>query len=170
MTFKRSRIVAALAGLCNIKLDTATPEQKAQLAALDEATDAELLALAPPAIDPNAPKAITQDQLDAAVATAVEATRTSERARTTALDQAITDVEPLVGTVSGMDSAEAVYRFALDKAQVPDSATLPAAALPSLVALAIKAKAPAAAPLANDEAPATLAGCFPSVGAIRRLG
>lgn len=43
------------------------------------------------------------------------------------MHQALKDVEPLVGEVMGMDSAEAVYKFALDQANVETAGVHPSA-------------------------------------------
>ncbi len=65
-------------------------------------------------------------------------------------------VKPLVGEVLGMDSAEAIYRYALDKVDVPHKG-VDASALPALVGMAVRLnQAPAGAPasMANDSAAA----------------
>lgn len=55
-----------------------------------------------------------------------------------ALDQAKLDVAPIVGTVHGLKTAEAVYRFALDSAKVDHKEVKEAAALRAMVALVPK--------------------------------
>lgn len=72
-------------------------------------------------------------------------------ARVNALHKAREDVKPLVGDVIGMDSAAAVYRFALDKAGV-DTAGVHDSALAVLVDQQVKLSAAPAArkPIALD--------------------
>lgn len=69
--------------------------------------------------------------------------------RVAAMDQAKADVVPLVGEVVGMDSAEAIYRFALDSVGFEKSATekAPLATLKAMVAREAERKA---APMAQD--------------------
>ncbi|MDD9396401.1 hypothetical protein, partial [Staphylococcus aureus] len=69
--------------------------------------------------------------------------------RVAAIDQAKRDVAPLVGEVVGMDSAEAIYRFALDSAGYDKSATekAPIATLKAMVSREVERKD---APLAQD--------------------
>lgn len=69
--------------------------------------------------------------------------------RVAAMDQAKADVAPLVGEVVGMDSAEAIYRFALDSVGFEKSATAkaPLATLKEMVAREADRKA---APMAQD--------------------
>lgn len=69
--------------------------------------------------------------------------------RVAAMDQAKADVAPLVGEVVGMDSAEAIYRFALDSVGFEKSATekAPLATLKAMVAREAERKA---APMAQD--------------------
>lgn len=64
-------------------------------------------------------------------------------ARVAAIDQAKTDVRPHVGDVIGQDSAEAIYRLALDAAKAPYPADANLAALKAMVAMLPK---PGAAP------------------------
>lgn len=68
-----------------------------------------------------------------------------------ALRQAERDVQPLVGEVVAMDSAEAVYRFALDAAGV-DAKGVHASALPALVKLATERKNTTSPRVAMDSA------------------
>ena len=58
-----------------------------------------------------------------------------------ALDAAKADVAPIVGTVHGMDSADAVYRFALDAASIDHKDIKEPAALRALVKMIPKAGA-----------------------------
>jgi hypothetical protein len=71
--------------------------------------------------------------------------------RVAAMDQAKADVAPLVGEVVGMDSAEAIYRFALDSAGYDRSAT-DKAPLATLQAMVKREADRAAAPMAQDRA------------------
>lgn len=74
---------------------------------------------------------------------------TSAVARVTAIETARRDVAPLVGAiVVAMDSAESVYRFALDQAKV-NHKDVPAAALSHIVAAEVRSRKSAATP-AND--------------------
>jgi hypothetical protein len=75
--------------------------------------------------------------MDAAINTAVAQARTEARA----LRQAERDVAPLVGEVAAMDSAEEVYRFALDQAGVKHK-NVHASALPALVEMAKQTRTP----------------------------
>lgn len=102
--------------------------------------------------------------------------RAADNARTNALNdfKAIRDaekaVQPLVGEVVAMDSAEAVYRFALDAAGV-DHKGVHASALPALVKLATQAKTTTAAPrVAMDAAAADdFRKRFPTASPIARV-
>lgn len=68
-----------------------------------------------------------------------------------ALHVARETVQPFVGEVLALDSAEKVYRFGLEKLGVADSKDIHVSALPSVFALAAKSKAtPEPAPLASD--------------------
>lgn len=58
-------------------------------------------------------------------------------ARVAAIDTAKRAVQPFVGDVVGMDSAEAIYKFALDKAGV-DTTGVPASAFKAMVAMLSK--------------------------------
>lgn len=71
--------------------------------------------------------------------------------RVAALDQAKTDVVGLVGEVVGMDSAEAVYRFALDSVGF-DKAATEKAPLQTLKAMVAREVERASAPMAQDRA------------------
>lgn len=74
-------------------------------------------------------------------------------ARVTATEQAKRDVAPLVGQiVVAMDSAEAVYRFALDQKKVDHKGVHPTA-LSAIVAAEIRARSAPAARTASDAAP-----------------
>jgi hypothetical protein len=106
---------------------------------------------------------------DAAIAAARKGGRDDALAEFRAIRQAEEAVRPLVGAVAAMDSAEAVYRFALDAAGV-EHKDIHASALPALVKLATERKANAPAPrIANDAAAAAdFAARFPNATPIRR--
>lgn len=73
--------------------------------------------------------------MDAAIAQAKRDTEASVIARLNAARQAERDVRPFVGDVFGMDSAEAIYKFALDKIGVDTKGVHPSA-YPALLKLA----------------------------------
>ena len=77
-----------------------------------------------------------KEAMDAAIATA----RKQAVAEAQAIRQAERNVAPLIGEVVGMDSAEKVYRFALDSAGI-DNANIHASALGALVTMAKERKA-----------------------------
>jgi uncharacterized protein len=81
--------------------------------------------------------AITQDQLEAAVAAGVKLARD----QMSDLHEARREVEPLVG-VCALDSGDAVRKFALDHLKI-DTKDVPAAAYKALLALAKQKAAPA---------------------------
>jgi hypothetical protein len=85
-----------------------------------------------------------------------------------ALRQAERDVQPLVGEVVAMDSAEAVYRFALDAAGV-DAKGVHASALPAMVKLATERKSAPSPRVAMDSAAADdFKARFPTASKIAR--
>lgn len=108
--------------------------------------------------------AATKDMIPKADAEKLAAdAATAARADTVALYDAREVVAPKVGVVA-LDSAEAVYRFALDKAGVPHK-DVPASALAALYAGAT------AAPIVQDAAPAKSVNAseyFPGLAGIRR--
>jgi hypothetical protein len=87
----------------------------------------------------------------------------------TAIRQAEEDVRPLVGAVVAMDSAEAVYRFALDSIGV-DAKGVHASALPTLVGMAKDRQVkPQAARVAMDAAAeSSFAARFPTATKLKR--
>lgn len=99
---------------------------------------------APAAVDENLMK---PEDVDKKVATAMDEMKAGFRA----LEKAKSDVRTVVGDVIGMDSAEAVYRFALDHLKVDHKET-PAAGLGNLFAVASSRKATTAPALASDSA------------------
>ena len=107
-------------------------------------------------LDRNRRKAVAQDEdpaeapaeqaMDAATVRRMVAKAQADavkqaRADAAALVQAQEKVRPLVGNVLGMDSAENVYRFALEQSGV-DAKGVHASALPALVDMAIKQAQP----------------------------
>jgi hypothetical protein len=76
--------------------------------------------------------AMDQIAVDAAIAKAREETKAATIATLNAIRQAEKEVAPFVGEVSGLDSAEAVYKLALDAAKV-DLADVPASAYRAIV-------------------------------------
>lgn len=90
---------------------------------------------------------------DAAVRDAVARALAGERSRLGAIDDARRAVRPLVGEVIGMDSADAIYRYALTQAGHDVAALHPSALRPMLdVVIGTRQAAPGAA-LATDAAP-----------------
>ncbi|WAX22782.1 hypothetical protein MAJJADAN_00020 [Pseudomonas phage Amjad_SA] len=86
------------------------------------------------------------EEVDQKVTAAMDSMRQEFRA----LEAAKVAVRPVVGDVIAMDSAEQVYRFALDQMKV-DHKDMPAAGLAKLFAVAAERKAPAPR-IANDSA------------------
>jgi hypothetical protein len=76
--------------------------------------------------------AMDQIAVDAAIAKARAETEAATIAKLNAIRQAEKEVAPFVGEVSGLDSAEAVYKLALDAAKV-DLADVPPAAYRAIV-------------------------------------
>lgn len=106
-----------------------------------------------------------KEAMDAAIANA----RKQAVADAQAIRQAEKDVAPLVGEVAAMDSAEAVYRFALDSAGV-ENKDVHASALPALVKLAVQNKNVAPPRVANDSAAADdFRKRFPTASPIARV-
>lgn len=86
------------------------------------------------------------------VSTAMDSMRKDLTKQFRDLEQAKADVRPVVGDVIGMDSAQSVYRFALDQLKV-DHKDLPDAALGKFYALAADRKPAQKSPfIANDAA------------------
>lgn len=128
--------------------DADGPDADAICAALKGKVDDETLAKIEAALKPAAADAegekddkeppITKAAMDKAIAAAsvvaTTAARTAARKDAKDLHDAETAVQPYVGQVVGMDSAEAVYRFAIEKTN-PDIALdgLPASALPAIL-------------------------------------
>lgn len=90
----------------------------------------------------------------------------SLRAEFRELEKAKQAVRPVVGDVIGMDSAEAVYRFALDNMKV-DHKDMPAAGLATLFSVASAKKESAPARVAMDSA--TVAKAIPGLARFRTV-
>lgn len=111
---------------------------------------------------------IDKKAMDAAIAAAASNARTSALAEFRAIREAEEAVRPLVGAVVAMDSAEAVYRFALDQAGVENKG-IHASALPALVKMATAQKSAPAPRVAMDAAAADdFRKRFPTATPIRR--
>lgn len=104
---------------------------------------------------------VKKDEAAAATKLAVDAAI----AATNELHVARTAVAPTVGNDIALDSAEAVYRFALDKLKV-EHKDVPAAALKALYVVA--ARAPVAPVVATDSKPVSAATLFPALANIRQ--
>ena len=78
--------------------------------------------------------------MDAAINKARADATASAVARMNAIRQAEKDVQPIVGEIAAMDSAEAIYKMALDHAGVPTDGVHPSA-FPSLVKMHLSMKA-----------------------------
>jgi hypothetical protein len=106
---------------------------------------------------------------DAAIAAARQGGRDDALKEFAAIRQAEEAVRPLVGAIAAMDSAEAVYRLALDAAGIDNTGIHPSA-LPAMVKLAAERKSAAPTPrVANDAAHASdFAARFPNATKIAR--
>lgn len=81
-----------------------------------------------------------------------------------ALDAAKRDVAPIVGAIHGMDSADAVYRFALDSAKIDHKGITETAALSAMVKMLPRAGSGQIAPIAMDSATRnSVVDMFPSL-------
>lgn len=101
--------------------------------------------------------------MDAAIKTAVTATETATVKRMNAIRQAEKEVQPLIGEVVAQDSAEAVYKLALDHAKV-DLAGVPEAAYGAMVRMLPKPGDIKSPRIAQDAASASkTAAQFPAL-------
>jgi uncharacterized protein len=136
---------------------------------------------APPADDPTGAndedeededgEKVSKKAMDAAIAKARATGATEAVARMNAIRQAERDVHPFVGEVAAMDSAEAVYKFALDAQGVNTAGMDPVAFRHVLAALPKPGTAPAKVPaMAADSADlvADFKTRFPTAVAPRR--
>lgn len=99
----------------------------------------------------SAPKGMDEDQVGEKVEEGVKTAMDSMRREFRELEKAKAAVRPTVGDVIGMDSAEQVYRFALDHLKV-DHKGMPAEGLGKLYAVAADRKAAPAPRIAQDSA------------------
>jgi uncharacterized protein len=100
---------------------------------------------------------VDKPAMDAAIAASVSKAVAEAVAATNALHAAREEVAPLVGKVA-LDSAEAVYAFALKQQGIDTSGVHPSA-FPAMVKMA-KASKPGQAPMAHDRAPVVNIGKF----------
>jgi hypothetical protein len=107
--------------------------------------------------------AITLDSMNAAIASASAKAVTEATTRINALHVALAAVQPIVGVVTGYDSAENVYAFALKHLGV-DTKGVHASAYPAMLELARKAKT-SPTKIASDSA-ATVSA-FPNMSRIK---
>jgi len=158
------------------KLDDITDETAADEDADEtEEEKAERMAKAKAAGDEDGPemKPETKAAMDAAIASSVaKAIATTEKAvvaRMTNLRDAERVVRPYVGEIAvAMDSAEAVYRFALDKVGVDHKELHPSALKPVLLAQPVPGSQKPKTTVAMDAAGAkALADRFPGIDRIR---
>lgn len=100
---------------------------------------------AAPALDEFPPKPKEDDKtvdkpaMDAAIAAAVADTEKKTVARMQAVRTAETEVAPLIGVIAAMDSAESVYKLALDAAKV-DTTDVHPSAFRAMVGMLVKTK------------------------------
>ncbi len=115
--------------------------------------------------------AAVERAVDAAVAKATAATRTETIAAMNAIREAERAVRPYVGEIAvAMDSAEAVYRFALDKVGVNHKGLHPTALRPVLEAQPVPGAVKTKIAVAMDAAAQkTFAEQFPNASRIRHV-
>jgi uncharacterized protein len=105
---------------------------------------------------------------DAAIRLAADNARSSALSEFRAIRQAEQDVQPLVGAVVAMDSAEEIYRFALDSVGV-DTKGVHASALPAMVSMAKERKSAPSPRVAMDASHASdFATRFPTATKLAR--
>lgn len=112
---------------------------------------------------------VTKPAMDAAIAAACDATAKRVRATERGIREALVEVRPLVGELSmAFDSAEGVYRKALEILQVPGAKDIHESALKSIVAMQVpKAAARRDTSLAMDSgAKSRTAERFPQLSRI----
>src|SRR6185437_2781519 len=107
--------------------------------------------------------------MDAAIKLATDNAVKAATANAQAIRKAEREVQPLVGEIAAMDSAEAVYRFALDSAGIDNQGIHPSA-LPALIKLAVQNKSAVTPRLAADSAAADdFRKRFPTASPIARI-
>jgi len=128
-------------------------------------------------VPPKQPAVVDKAAMDAAIKSAEERAEKRAIARMNAIEDAKQAVKPFVGKVIGMDSAEAIYRLALDQAGV-DLDGVSTTAYKAMVAMLPKPgertnDGPAAKMLGMDsgakEASGKFAEMFPGASPIRHL-
>lgn len=124
-----------------------------------------------PAEDEEGPamKPVTKAAMDAAISDARASARAETVAHMNAIREAERAVRPYVGEIAvAMDSAEAVYRFALDKAGVDHKGLHPTALKPVLLAQPVPGSVKPKTTMAHDAAAAkSFAERFPGADRIR---
>jgi len=138
--------------------DNAGKRRKKVVAAADDSTGADPDGKAK---DLPAKPEVTKAAMDSAIAVAVEAATKKVRADMEALHVARKEVAPMVGEVA-LDSAEAVYKFALDHAKV-DVVGVHPSAYRSLVKMACAPKAAVPAFAQDAAAAAKVTEQFPQL-------
>lgn len=127
---------------------------------------------------PIAGTAVDRAAMDAAIKAAGAAAEKRAIARMNAIEQAKKDVKPFVGKVMGMDSAEAVYKLALDEAGVDLDGVDPSAYKAMVSMLPKPGERTNDASVgkrlgmdsgASSEASAKFSELFPQAGAVRHL-
>jgi len=107
--------------------------------------------------------------MDAAIKLATDNAVKAATANAQAIRKAEREVQPLVGEIAAMDSAEAVYRFALDSAGIDNQGVHPSA-LPALIKLAVQNKSAVTPRVAADSAAADdFRKRFPTASPIARI-
>ena len=112
---------------------------------------------------------VDKPAMDAAIRIAADSARRDAQADFRKLREAEQAVRPLIGDVVAMDSAEDVYRTALEQSGVDINGVHPSA-FPSLVKMAISQKENSRpAPLAQDSASISdFEKAFPTAGKLKR--
>jgi uncharacterized protein len=129
--------------------------------------------MAPPAVDalPGAAApagGIAKPAMDAAIAEAVKKAEAATVARMQAIAQAEKDVAPIIGTVVAQDSAEAVYKLALDHAGVKTDGVHPSAFRAMVGMIGKQSEVKTVATVAMDaDSVSDFAKRFPSAGKMK---
>ncbi len=104
---------------------------------------------------------ITKVEHQAALDSAVSAARAEALKEFQALSEAKTLAAPVIGTECALDSADAVYKFALEKAGVAFDGITETAALKALLRTHLATPAPK--PVASSKKTVDLKGAFPNL-------
>lgn len=94
--------------------------------------------------DPDDDK-VDKKAMDSAIAAATAKARAETIAHMTAIQTAQKDVAPLLGEIAAMDSADAIYKMALDQAEVSTEGVHPSA-FRAMVGMLVKSKPAATTP------------------------